>query len=160
MDAAFSYLTARPRTAGEMERYLYKQQYGEVEVYECIERLKELGYLNDKKFAADFIESRLNTKPVSRRKLREQLRGHDLDGEIIEEALLAVTDEVERKNAAAVAEKYWQQFEGLEEAERKARVIRRLAGRGYDFSIVRESVSAIMGSLEEQDWRGMEEAES
>lgn len=36
MDAALSYLTARARTVGEMELYLYKQQFGEVEVYDCV----------------------------------------------------------------------------------------------------------------------------
>ena len=138
MDAALSYLTARARTEGEMELYLSKQQFGEVEVYDCIERLKELGYLNDRQFAADFIATRLSTKPVSRRKLREQLYSHKLEAEVIQEALEAVTDAVEEENAAQVAAKFWRQFEGLEEYERKARVIRRLLGRGLSLIHISE----------------------
>ena len=149
MDAALSYLTARARTVGEMELHLYKQQFGEVEVYDCIERLKELGYLNDRHFAADFIASRLNTKPVSRRKLREQLYSHKLDADVIHTALEAVTDAVEEENAAQVAEKFWRQFEGLEEYERKVRVLRRLLGRGYDMGLARARVEAIIGGLED-----------
>lgn len=148
MDAALSYLTARARTVGEMELYLYKQQFGEVEVYDCVERLKELGYLNDEQFAADFITSRLNTKPVSRRKLREQLYGHKLEPAVIQGALMVVTDEIEAQNAAQVAEKFWEQFAALEEHERKLRVLRRLLGRGYDMGLARQQVEAVIGSLE------------
>ncbi len=159
MDAALSYLTARARTEGEMELYLSKQQFGEVEVYDCIERLKELGYLNDRQFAADFIATRLSTKPVSRRKLREQLYSHKLEAEVIQEALEAVTDAVEEENAAQVAAKFWRQFEGLEEYERKARVIRRLLGRGYDLGLVRARVEAMIGDLAEipmEQWEAEE----
>lgn len=142
-----------------MERYLSKQQFGEVEVYDCIERLKELGYLNDRQFAADFIATRLNTKPVSRRKLREQLYSHKLEAEVIQEALEAVTDAVEEENAAQVAAKFWRQFEGLEEYERKVRVIRRLLGRGYDLGLVRARVEAMIGDLAEipmEQWEAEE----
>ncbi len=159
MDAALSYLTARARTVGEMELYLYKQQFGEVEVYDCVERLKELGYLNDEQFAADFIATRLSTKPVSRRKLREQLYSHKLEAEVIQEALEAVTDAVEEENAAQVAAKFWRQFEGLEEYERKVRVIRRLLGRGYDMGLARAKVEAVIGDLEEipmEQWEAEE----
>lgn len=142
-----------------MERYLSKQQFGEVEVYDCIERLKELGYLNDRQFAADFIATRLSTKPVSRRKLREQLYSHKLEAEVIQEALEAVTDAVEEENAAQVAAKFWRQFEGLEEYERKVRVIRRLLGRGYDLGLVRARVEAMIGDLAEipmEQWEAEE----
>ena len=135
----------------EMELHLDSCYFGEVEVYECVERLKELGYLDDARYAADFIESRLRTKPVSRRKLREQLYSHKLPEDVINEALAAVSDEIEQENAAKIAEKYWRQFENLENYDRKVRVMRRLMGRGYDFEAIRHSVEAIIGSLEAID---------
>ena len=78
MDAALRYLGYRARTVRELERYLDEQQFGEYEISQVIERLKELGLADDAKFAADFIESRLRTKPVSRRHLQEQLYAHEL----------------------------------------------------------------------------------
>jgi len=65
---------SRPRTVREMENYLDGQNYGEYEVYAAVERLKELKYLDDVRYAADFVSTRLATKPLSRRKLKEQLR--------------------------------------------------------------------------------------
>lgn len=151
MDAALDFLSAKPRTVRETEDKLDSLNYGEYEVYQAVERLKELGYLDDLKYAEDFITSRLATKPVSRRKLKEQLYTHKLPVDCIDEAIAAVTDEVERNNAAAVAEKFYRQFEGLEERDRKQRVMRRLLSRGYDFNAVRQSVEDIIGSVDDID---------
>lgn len=148
LDCAFDYLTAKPRTVREMENKLDSLDYGDYEVYAAVERLKELGYLNDEKYAVDFVNSRLATKPISRRKLREQLYSHHLSKEDIEAALELVTDDIERRNAAMVAEKFYDQFSGIEEEQRKQRTMRRLMGRGYDFYLVRESVEAVIGAVE------------
>lgn len=149
LDAAFDYLASKPRTIREVELHLDKCDFGEYEIYAAVERLKELNYVNDEKYAKDFIESRLNTKPVSKRKLKEQLRSHKIDDEIISEALEAVTDDIEMKNAREVAEKFKRQFSSLEDYERDRRVMRRLVSRGYDFSLIRE----IMGEI---DFENME----
>ena len=42
MDSALRFLGARARTIREVERHLDACEYGEVEVYETVERLKEL----------------------------------------------------------------------------------------------------------------------
>lgn len=151
MEAALSHLTTKARTVREMELYLDAHFFGEVEVYECVERLKELGYLDDERYALDFIESRLRNKPMSRRKLKEQLYSHKLPADVIERALGTVTEEMELENAARIAAKYWRQSENLEDFDRKTRVMRRLLGRGYDFEAIRQSVEAVVGSLDGLD---------
>ncbi len=144
LDEAFDYLASKPRTIREVELHLDKCDFGEYEIYAAVERLKELNYVNDEKYARDFIESRLNTKPVSRRKLTEQLKGHKIDDEIIAAALENVTNDIEISNARAVAEKFARQFEHLEPKERDSRIMKRLFSRGYDFSVIRE----IMGEID------------
>ena len=148
MDSALDYLTSRPRTVREMENYLDGQNYGEYEVYAAVERLKELKYLDDVRYAADFVSTRLATKPLSRRKLKEQLRTHYLSSDDIDAAMKQVTDDVERRNAMTVAEKFYRQFEGLEEYDRRQRIVRRLAGRGYDFGVIRDSVEELIGAID------------
>ncbi|OQB23299.1 MAG: recombination regulator RecX [Firmicutes bacterium ADurb.Bin182] len=140
MDAALNYLTARPRTVMETELYLDSKNFGEYEVYETIERLKELGYLDDVKFARDFVASRLRAKPVSRRKLQDQLYGHKLPKDIIDEALSEVTDETELDNAYEAARKYFEQLSGLPGRERAERTGRRLMSRGFDYETARKCV--------------------
>ena len=86
-DEALYFLTPKARTVREVENRLDECNYSEGEIMAAIDRLRNNGLLNDEKFARDFIESRLNTKPVSRGKLRRQLREHFVENAVIDEAL-------------------------------------------------------------------------
>lgn len=156
MDAALRYLTPRPRTVRELEEHLDRAHYGEYEIAQAVERLLELRYLDDAAYARDFIRSRLATKPVSRRKLMEQLISHKLPRDVAAEALEAVTDEVEAENAAAVAEKFARQFAALPEAERKRRVARRLFSHGYGYDAARAAMRRLEEELDEDEYGALD----
>ena len=148
MDSALRFL-ARARTVREVERHLDACEYGEVEVYETVERLKELGLLNDLAFAEEFVRTRLATKPVSRAHLREQLLSHETDAEAIEQALLQIDDETQQKSAGSTAEKYVRQYAHLSQDERNEIVIRRLLARGYSYDDARAALSEATGEFVE-----------
>lgn len=104
MDAALDYpFRQGQRTVREVEEKLDSLNYGEYEVNQVISRLIELKYLDDEKYAADFIATRLATKPISRKKLWTQLYAHKLSKDVINAALEAITPETEQGNALAVA---------------------------------------------------------
>lgn len=147
MDAALRFLGYAARSAREVERHLGERQYGEAEICETVERLKELGLIDDRAFCEDFIRTRLATKPVSRRKLYAQLMAHEIDRETAEEALSGIADTVEKDNACAVADKYARQFAALPAEERKRRVLQRLLARGYTYD---DAETAVRASLEEE----------
>ncbi len=153
MDAALKYLTAKARTVREMELYLDKQEYGEYEVYQVVERLKELGYLNDEVYACDFVRTRLATRPISRAKLKEQLYAHKLSLEAIDAALAQVSDEEERRNADAVAEKYARVFADLPDEQKRRRLLQRLCARGYGYDTVRACMAALSAGVDEEEYR-------
>lgn len=140
MDAALRHLTGRARSRREMERYLDECQYGEVEVMETVQRLMELNLVNDRAFAEEFIRTRLNTRPVSRNHLREQLLAHQVEEEAVVEALNAVLDQDEEENAKAVAEKYLRQLSDLPPEERRNRVVKRLLSRGYSYEVTKTAI--------------------
>lgn len=140
MDAALRYLGARARTVREMERHLDTCEYGEVEVYETVERLKELGLLDDLAFANEFVRTRLATKPISRAHLREQLMAHETEQEAIDQALTQVDDEAQQRSCAETAEKYARQYARLPQRERDEMVIRRLLARGYSYEEARAAL--------------------
>ena len=149
MDAALRYLGARARTVRETERHLDTCEYGEVEVYDTVERLKELGLLNDLAFANEFVRTRLATKPISRAHLREQLLSHETELEAIEQALLQVDDDAQQRSAASVAEKYARQYARLPQEERDEMVIRRLLSRGYSYDDERAALREATEETEE-----------
>ena len=67
MEYAMKYLTAKDRTVSEMQTYLDGKDFGEADVDATIARLMELGLLNDARYAQRFVETRLATKPISKR---------------------------------------------------------------------------------------------
>lgn len=142
MDWALYYLSFRSRTVREVECYLDEKQFGEIEVYDTVNRLQELGLLDDKKYAEEFVRTRLNTKAVSKRHLAEQLRSHSIPKDIIEAVLDTLPDESELKNATDVAKKYYRQLEALPENERKERTLQRLVRRGYSYDVAHKALTA------------------
>lgn len=148
MDAALDYLSVKARSVREVELKLDTLNYGESEIYQTVERLKELNYLNDIKYATDFVDSRLRTKPVSRKKLKEQLYSHHLPKEIIAEAVASVDDAAEMKNTFIMAEKLQTQFSKLPCDEAKMRVVKRLAARGFTYDCIKSSVESLFGDTE------------
>ncbi len=140
MDVALRYLGYQARTVREVERHLDERQYDEYQVQQVVERLQELNLVNDTAFAEDFVRTRLASKPVSRRHLREQMQKHELGKDETDAALAAVTDEIEQQNAVLVAKKYLEQLSEKEPAEQRERVLQRLAARGFDYDVARRSI--------------------
>lgn len=149
MDTALRFLGARARTVREVERHLDASEYGEVEVYETVERLKVLGLLNDTAFAEEYVRTRLATKPISRAHLRQQMIAHELEIDAIDRALSALDDDAEARSATEIAHKYVRQYARLTEEARNEMVMRRLLSRGYSYDDARAALSAAAGESQE-----------
>lgn len=139
MDFALRYLGNRARTVREMELYLDEKQFGEADVMASIERLLELGLLNDEQFATDFVESRLRTKPISRNALLHQLTERKLPQELARDAVAQISDETEEENCLLVMKGFWSQLSYLPDRERIRRVYARALTRGYSYDTIRSA---------------------
>ena len=87
LDAALQFLEARQRSVAEVRRRLTTVGYREVLVTAAIERLGELGMLDDQAFAAQWVESRDRARPRGERALRQELRQKGIDSETIARTL-------------------------------------------------------------------------
>lgn len=150
MEYAMKYLTLKDRTVAEMQTYLDGKEFGEADVDATIERLLELGLLDDARYARRFVESRMASKPISRRHLRDQLKGHGIADAEIEAAMQTVEDTDEEANARLIAEKFARQFETLEAQKRRERVLSRLIARGFSYDAARKAYEAALS--EEEEW--------
>ena len=72
--AAARFLQARPRSTDEMRRRLRDAGYRADLVDGAIDRLTELGFLDDAAFARSWVESRDRARPRGARALRDELR--------------------------------------------------------------------------------------
>ena len=150
MDYALSYLTSRDRTVWEMQTHLEEKEFGESDVDQTIGRLTELGLLSDRKYAEQFIRTRLATKPVSKSHLYRQLAEHHVPSEIITEFLAKIPEENELQNAVEIAAKFYRQFQSLEPETRRMRVLSRLEARGFRFDVSQRAYEKAQANTEEE----------
>jgi regulatory protein len=82
-----AYVARRPRSTYELNVYFRKKGYEEPVRASIIERLEGLGLVNDRQFAESWVSSRRLLKPVSRRRLTQELQQKKIPESIINEAL-------------------------------------------------------------------------
>lgn len=84
MEIAARFLATRPRTRWEVERRLRRAGVEEPEIAAALDRLAELGYLDDAAFARWWGEQRDRHSPRGRRMIEAELRQRGVPRDVIE----------------------------------------------------------------------------
>ena len=74
MGVAARLLSARPRSVHEIRKRLQEIETPPAVIENALEKLSEMGYLDDHAFAAFWVQERNNHKPISPQALRYELR--------------------------------------------------------------------------------------
>jgi regulatory protein len=143
-DTAVDFLARRMRTENEVRDFLSGKGYGGDEADEAIERLKELGYIDDRAYAARYLEI-LVGKKRGRIRIKDEMRRRGLAAEIIEEALDEGYEEsAERENALLIASKALDALPNGADARKTAQKISsRLVTQGYTYDLI----NSVIGDL-------------
>lgn len=140
--AALNLIAFRPRASGELARKLREKGYAAEAASIAVERMRDLGYLNDARFAERWVENRQEHRPRSARMLQQELRQKGVDAETVAEVLdEAEIDEV--GDALALAQKKSAGMSALDQQTRHRRISGFLARRGYGFEVIRKVLEAI-----------------
>jgi regulatory protein len=101
LDLAARFLGTRPRTRWEVERRLRRAGVDDDVVHATLERLADLGYLDDAAFVRWWGEQRDRHAPRGRRMLEAELRQRGVPSDVIEEfrAEYATPERVPRDQA-------------------------------------------------------------
>jgi len=84
---ALRYAAIRNHSQWEIQQYLLRKAVSEDQSQNIIQRLADLGFIDDQNFARSWVENRRLLKPVSRRRLEQELRQKHVPSEIIKETL-------------------------------------------------------------------------
>jgi len=84
---ALRYAVMRPRSTWEMEQYLQRKKADPLLSQSILNKLIKLDLLDDEAFARSWIANRRLLKPVSRRRLLQELRAKRVPDEVAEAAL-------------------------------------------------------------------------
>lgn len=143
--AAVRILTKRAKSSGELRRKLREYKHEPEAIEWSIERLIDLGVLNDEEYARMVVRSQLSRKPAGRRLLTGKLREKGVDQSIVQRVLDEMLEERDTlADARKLAEQAARSISDRHETEvRRRRITGRLARRGFDFDMIRKVVDEL-----------------
>jgi regulatory protein len=101
MNAAARFLEVRSRSVYEVRRHLTSAQYPAELVGRAVERLIDVGMLDDRAFATAWVESRDRARPRGEQALRRELALKGIDRDIVAEVLLERQEAVHKDASGA-----------------------------------------------------------
>lgn len=138
--AALRFLSARPRTAAEVQGRLAKAGFAAEVVEDVVSWLQGLGYLDDEAFARGWVESRVRLKPMGALRLAQELRQKGVCRETVAQTLAGVTREQEVEWAFAVAAERLRRMKNVPKEVARRRLYGLLERRGFRPDVIREVV--------------------
>ena len=145
-DCSLRILALRDHSEAELRRKLAGKGYQDEEIGESVERLKELGYLDDLRFARSFASSAMRNGRGYGTRLKLELSRRGVAEGIVSEVLSELADEYGEKEL--LAELFARRYPGFDPEtatdKEKRRVVGYLQRKGF-------SLSAIFRKLNAQD---------
>ena len=138
LEYAFGLLKLRDRSVGEVEERLRRKEYGEKEIAATMAFLVEKDFLDDERFARNFVRFKKSLKPVGKYYLRNKLRQKKIDNEIIEKILGENSDESEEVQEAA--DRWLARNKKVPKEKIYEKLFRHLVSRGFEWEKAREVV--------------------
>ena len=166
LEAAMRFLEARSRSVHEVRRRLTTAGYRTDLVQGAIERLGDIGVLDDEAFARAWVESRDRARPRGERALREELRLKGIDRSLVDTVLAERRegpDAVDRDQkedlpspdrvaAERLIEKQRRALDRIADPRRRReRAYALLARNGFDPEICREVATRVVRDASELD---------
>lgn len=140
LESSIRFVSFRPRSEKEMKDFLLKKLHkregsDESISQRVIDRLRELGYIDDAKFAAWWIDQRTSHKPKGTRLITRELKekGISWEGNTGDEMVLA-------KRAIEKKLPLWQKLPKLEQ---KKKIYGFLGRRGFDGETIHRVIDEV-----------------
>jgi regulatory protein len=149
LDRALRLLAVRARTTTELRQSLLraKDRPAADDVKWVITTLTERGYLDDARFADQFVRDRAASRGWAKHRLRQELRKRGVDQTRIEPALTQADDDaaIDDDSAAAVAAAKWRRTHSARDPQKdRQRLYGFLARRGFSPDVIRSAMQAVL----------------
>jgi regulatory protein len=136
-NAAYRFLSLRPRSRAEIERKLTDRGFPSDIIGRVMLLLGQLGYVNDREFAGQWARSRTRIRGMGRRRIEQELRAKGIDREIVHETLCRLFEDVaEIDIARKEAEKKLRTLARFEPEVRRRRLAGFLGRKGFSPDII------------------------
>ena len=150
---ALNFVSIRPRSEKEIREYLVKKIHrwgiSESLLEDIINRLSELGYVDDLTFSQAFISSRNRFRPKGKRLITQELKQKGISSDVIENALNRLERDEEGGESSQVdlarraVQKRLQSFKRYDKQERRNKLYSFLLRRGFDHDTIRSLIDEL-----------------
>ncbi|MEQ3554019.1 RecX family transcriptional regulator [Pseudonocardia nematodicida] len=149
-------LTDRARTVKELGDALRRKEIPDDIAHRVLERFDEVGLVDDKAFADQWVRSRHRFRGLGKRAIAVELRRKGVDSETAEEALTEIDDDSERERARELVARRLRSLPVGSREERQStarKLVGMLARKGYGpgvaYGVVKEEIAAAGADAEE-----------
>ncbi|AZR72577.1 hypothetical protein BBF96_03755 [Anoxybacter fermentans] len=141
----FRYLRYRERSEKEVRDYLRRKGYRSEVIKAVIERLKELDYLNDRRFAELWVKNRTNSGRRGPILVKKELQEKGIDHNLIEDIIsVEYTPGREFDIACELLKKKIKLYQGENFETVKARLWKLLERKGFRYQVIENVVEQVL----------------
>ena len=137
-------LTGAPKTRQQLADLLARKDIPEQAAETVLDRLTDVGLIDDAAFASAWVSSRQAGRGLARRALSAELRAKGVEPEVAAAAVEAVDDDDEREAARRLVDRKVGAMRRLDRATATRRLMGMLARKGYNgglaAAVVREAL--------------------
>lgn len=145
-ERALYLLGLRDYACKELEQKLYTEATPEVAAA-VVERLREVGLLDDERYAARLARSLSEIKHYPHRRIEQELRHRGISSMLIQTVLSELEGEDYEQALALLQKKYYNK---LNDPDSRRRVIAALARRGFSYGSIRRAMDE-MGAPDDEE---------
>ena len=139
LDKLFRFAMVRFRSQKEYEDYLKRKKVSEVIWKDLLSKLKDLDFIDDERFAKEWVYSRNNFRPKPKRILEQELSIKGIDRNIIKKVIdeTVIDENIIALNLLKSRESYW---ERIEKVKREQKMIEYLVRKGFSFEVAKNAI--------------------
>jgi regulatory protein len=134
------YIALRPRSEWEIRFYMQRKQASPALTEKMLNKLSESKLIDDERFTAAWVENRQLLRPVSKRKLQQELRAKRISDEIIGNVLTS-EDVDEHKSLRDIVAKKRARYPD------KLKLMQYLSRQGFRY----EDIKSVLNEFDEAD---------
>ena len=146
-DTCLRLLTDRARSRSELETKLSGRGFEPEIITKVLDRLQEIGLIDDADFANQWVHSRHTYSGKGKRALAVELRLKGIDQDVASEALSQIDPEDERERAAELVRRKLKNKPVDDRDKVTRRLVSMLARKGYSAGMSYEVVKAEMAAV-------------
>ncbi len=144
LDAALRYLSYRPRSEQELHQRLSHRGFNQEIISQTIQRLREMGQVDNLAFAQFWVENRQTLRPRSQLRLRRELQAKGVERETIDAVVSELDD---RTNAYLIAQKKHIKWDGTDIQVWRRSMGTYLSRHGFSYSVIKDTLNRLASEM-------------